>query len=524
MKSFYLFIFYLCLNYIKNILLEHNEENIRGKILNSFLNSSKKELFKVYHLIYQKNYDLKSEEGVKRYKIFKQSLKLIQETNAENLSYKLGLNQFADLTNDEYKQLLNFTPNNETIELINNEEQTFLPQQTNIDWTSKMGPVKDQGTCGSCWAFATVDVLEGNYNLNYNVLKSYSQQYLIDCVKSNSGCNGGSAVDAYNYITLNGIVDGTVYPYDGIQHTTCANFTSKNYLIKNLEYYEGSSGSKAKVLASLAKGPVVTVVDASSSNFQLYSSGILPGSPCKSPNHAVSLVGYTQNSTSEVFKIKNSWTTDWGEAGYGRISISTTGDSYCISNYTYYPTVTKISNTSPQMCLKLFPQCSYSGSAYEVCDSMVTFPNFTGQVASISNILKSPVFLFTGGSCTGSSFSINSDFPCLSSSSSTSILVNNIKSIAYANNDTPTLGCIKVYDTACAASIVKAEICASNPDLSAIGWGLKISSLRMNKSRFRSITLFTGKNYSGNGLTISASAFSIPSTYDKKTVSIRFNP
>jgi C1A family cysteine protease len=513
---------------IHTVLIHPNDENITTKILESFENGSKKELFKVYHFLFQKEYNLASEEGMKRYKIFKQTVKFIEETNSQSLSYKLGINQFSDLTNDEFRnQILsrNLPQEDEhkrTEDLGDTEKYTFLPQQSNLNWLSKMNPVSNQGVCGSCWAFASVGALESNYNIQFNILKQFSQQYLVDCDTSNSGCNGGSPLLAYYTIRKVGIPDLALYPYTGVKGSCLGGFTN-DFMINAVDSCSNGTCTKTSILGLLASGPFPSAMDASSKVFQSYKSGILDGLSCSSTNHAVIIAGYYKDATSEYYTVRNSWSTTWGEQGNFRIKPNTTGTCF-LETQAYLPKLSAIVNTPPKSCLKLFPSCSFVGTSYDLCDSMATFPNFNGTVSSIANIFGEGVYLFSGASCTGNSFSINSDFSCLSSTTSTSGLVNNIKSIAFANRDATTAGCIKVYDTACSASTVKIEICASNPDLSTINWGMKISSFRMNKSGFKSVTLYTGKNYTGNALTASGNGFALPAAYNKKIMSVKFNP
>jgi C1A family cysteine protease len=158
--------------------IKQEEYTTIKNILKNFMNEKPKELFKVYHFLYKKPYDLNTEEGIARYRIFKKKLAYIKETNAKNLPYKLGLNHFTDYTNEEYRKLLTkrniqggelenlligatplMTPFEQKPFLfddyVDEEEHPDSGLNTNIDWRSKFNPIRDQGQCGSCWTFST---------------------------------------------------------------------------------------------------------------------------------------------------------------------------------------------------------------------------------------------------------------------------------------------------------------------------------------------------------------------------------
>ena len=146
----------LCVMFmIDCVLITSDEENIRSKILDTYINKPKKELFKVYHFLYEKSYNLNSKEGIKRYNIFKKTLKFINEINSKPLNYKLGINQFSDMTNEEYKKLLNSKIN------ISIDDKSIQMSDNNIsvkdiNWLNNLGDVEKQGSCVSDWAYATL--------------------------------------------------------------------------------------------------------------------------------------------------------------------------------------------------------------------------------------------------------------------------------------------------------------------------------------------------------------------------------
>ncbi len=183
-----------------------------------------------------------------------------------------------------------------------------------VDWTAKgaVTPVKNQGQCGSCWAFSATGVTESWAKQKGNTV-SLSEQQLVDCSASygNHGCNGGWPSSALKYVRDHGIASESEYPYKA-KTLTC----SKQGGSFKISGYASASGCSG-ILNALQSRPVSVTVDAS--NWSRYSSGVF--SNCgKSINHAVLLVGVI----SENWKIKNSWGTTWGERGYIRLASGNT--------------------------------------------------------------------------------------------------------------------------------------------------------------------------------------------------------
>jgi len=189
-----------------------------------------------------------------------------------------------------------------------------------VDW-SNYNYVKDQGECGSCWAFATTGAIECNVAIKTGTLRSLSEQQLIDCSSAygTEGCNGAYVDDAFQYVyAKGGLCTETAYDYTGYegtcQSTTCGTKYGSIY-----SYYDVSIDSKSSLIAALASGCVTVGIEADSEAYQFYSSGVMSGTCGTNIDHAVLAVGYGIDGSTEYWKVKNSWGTSWGEDGYIRL-------------------------------------------------------------------------------------------------------------------------------------------------------------------------------------------------------------
>jgi hypothetical protein len=193
-----LFFIFICSHYENSVGIVSNDEIYTRKIINSFLDGPKKQLFKVYHFLLNKEYDLNSEEGIRRYNIFKQNLKFHKDHNSTpGVTFQIGIGPFTDLTNDEFKE----------IHLRQNEEVTKtddpIPDDTHyddIDYTAYFPPARAQGHCGSCWSFGSIASIEANFKLKFGKTLEFSEQELVDCDSSNNGCKGGYEDRAFKYV------------------------------------------------------------------------------------------------------------------------------------------------------------------------------------------------------------------------------------------------------------------------------------------------------------------------------------
>jgi len=292
-----------------------------------------------------------AEAESKAFKTFQENDKLIEEHNAKDSSYKLAHNQFSDLSFEEYKatKLGGFAAFN--AQRKKNYDHSLKVGATiadDVDWVAKgaVTPVKDQGQCGSCWAFSTTGSVEGANQIATGTLTSFSEQDLVSCdTDSDQGCNGGLMDNAFEYIKTNGLCTEKDYPYTaggGTSGTCKRNCEPAVYVTS---YTDVPEKDEDALLAALNKGPVSVAVEADKSAWQFYSSGVLDDASCgTSLDHGVLAVGYGTDG-KDYYKVKNSWGASWGEEGYIRL---VRGKNQCgIASAASYPVTGAPAPTAP---------------------------------------------------------------------------------------------------------------------------------------------------------------------------------
>jgi C1A family cysteine protease len=276
-----------------------------------------------------------------RFFIFKDNAMKIFNHNSLNLTFKLDINEFADYNEEDMKKLRNYNVSltSKKTHYCDDYERRGNTIFESIDWSHTFStPIKNQNQCGSCWAFATVESVESALAINGYPLTQLSPQELVDCTFSygNYGCNGGFMDKALAFIIENGICTDDEYPYMTNEGSCkpCSSILS----ISGCQYLPPNDQNILKEVVSIQ--PVIVAIEADSSNFQFYSSGIIDTVFCGTDlNHAVVIVGYGEEYGTKYWLVRNSWGEQWGENGYVRILRTDSSDDPGICGIAMYPMI-----------------------------------------------------------------------------------------------------------------------------------------------------------------------------------------
>jgi C1A family cysteine protease len=295
-----------------------------------------------------KSYDANGDDEGKRFDTFKANVDFIEATNAKNLSYQLGVNEFADLTSEEFgaAYLGGYQPIDRSLGVGLKTEPfpdvTGFEVPDSVDWVEKgaVTPVKNQAHCGSCWTFSATGAIEGAYFVATGKLVSLSEEELVQCDSTDMGCQGGSMESAFSWVEKNGICSEAAYPYTsgaGVR----GNCTRGCKPVATLtSYVDVPANDEVTLKAAVAQHPVAIAIEADKMDFQLYKGGVLASSGCGTQlDHGVLIVGYGTDSGKDYWKVKNSWGPTWGEKGYIRLSRGQSGPGECgLAMRPTYPT------------------------------------------------------------------------------------------------------------------------------------------------------------------------------------------
>jgi KDEL-tailed cysteine endopeptidase len=277
-----------------------------------------------------------AEERAHRFLVWKDNMEYIQRHSERNLSYWLGLTKFADLTNEEFRRQYTGTRIDRSRRLKKGRNATgsfryaYSEAPKSIDWREKgaVTSVKDQGSCGSCWAFSAVGSVEGINAIRTGDAISLSVQELVDCDKEyNQGCNGGLMDYAFDFVIQNGGIDTEKdYPYQGYDGRCDVN--KMNARVVTIDSYEDVPENDEEALKKAVAGqPVSVAIEAGGRDFQLYSGGVFTGRCGTDLDHGVLAVGYGSEKGLDYWIVKNSWGEYWGESGYLRMQRNLRDDN-----------------------------------------------------------------------------------------------------------------------------------------------------------------------------------------------------
>lgn len=322
---------------VETLSLEITDQRIKysGLDANSIL-----QLFEEFKVTYNKTYTSVDEENL-RYIYFRNFLKVIDERNGNDTLAVHGITKFADLSNDEFKKVsLGYKP----LTSVTNAKSIYLDaydgNKTYINWANiYTTAVKDQGYCGSCWAFSATEQIESDA-IRLGLLTTsdtLSPEQIVQCDTMDDGCDGGNTETAFEYVKMaGGIETEDAYPYTSYYDVTgsCTS-NSTDFLVTVDEYYS-LADEDAMITHMFSTGPISICLDASS--WSSYVSGII--TTCgMDVDHCVQAVGI--NMDDGYWIVRNSWGTEWGNEGYIWLEV---GSNMC--NIAYDPKYLQVSTVS----------------------------------------------------------------------------------------------------------------------------------------------------------------------------------
>ena len=265
-----------------------------------------------------------------RFEIFSKNIRDIFSHNLDHTqNFTMGINQFTDLTPDEFKAQYIHGLRELHSEVGSYNCKVFTSKATGVpetvDWRTNgaVTSVKDQGQCGSCWTFSSTGAVEGAWAIAKKQLIDLSEQELVDCATGfaygSHGCSGGQMEGAFKYVIENGQCSFSSYPYNA-KDGSCHSCVS---VVEMSSCSDVAPNDQISLKGAVAQQPVSIAIEADTRYFQSYSGGVLTSSSCGTNlDHGVLIVGYGTENGQKYWLVKNSWGTTWGENGYVKIARS----------------------------------------------------------------------------------------------------------------------------------------------------------------------------------------------------------
>ena len=286
-------------------------------------------------------------EKGRRFGTFKENVRFIHAHNkrGDRPSYRLRLNRFGDMGPEEFRSTFadsrindlrryrESSPAATAVPGFMYDDATDVPRS--VDWRQHgaVTAVKNQGRCGSCWAFSTVVAVEGINAIRTGSLVSLSEQELVDCDTAENGCQGGLMENAFDFIkSYGGITTESAYPYRASNGTCDGMRARRGRVHVSIDGHQMvPTGSEDALAKAVARQPVSVAIDAGGQAFQFYSEGVFTGDCGTDLDHGVAVVGYGVSDVdgTPYWIVKNSWGPSWGEGGYIRMQRGAGNGGLC---------------------------------------------------------------------------------------------------------------------------------------------------------------------------------------------------